>query len=43
MKEKNNLHSWDWIPKWDNNAAKSEDLQEQGKYDMGQQPQKLRQ
>lgn len=32
MKEKKQLHSWDWIPKWDDdNAAVSEDVQEQGK------------
>lgn len=43
MKEKKKLRSWDWIPKWDAATAVSEDLQEQGKYDMGQQPQKLRQ
>lgn len=42
MKEKKKLHSWDWIPKWDDdNAAVSEDVQEQGKDDMGQWPQKL--
>lgn len=42
-KKKKELHSWDWIPQWDNNAAISEDLQEPGKCNVGQQPQKLMQ
>lgn len=43
MKEKKEIHSWDWIPVSNDTAAISEDLQKQIKHEMGHRSQKLRQ